>query len=131
VPASAITKTQITQQITVQQWRVIQQLRGRIVSAVEAFRDAGRADDLGTMVVACKRVVSTATYAERFPLRYGPLRIRWHAAMGVFVQGGERFLNGLNAGHVIFVAEADTAFRTGIADSQIAIETAKSLRTPN
>ena len=122
-PGSAITKKQIAEQITVQRWHAsFQELTKRIVSAVEALGSAGKANDLGVMVTACKQLASTANYGERLPVPYRPMEGPWHAAMFDFVRGGERFLSGVGTGHVILVHLATEAFRIGMADLQIVAE---------
>ena len=129
-PGSAITKKQIAEQITGQQWRASsQELMKRIVSAVEAFLSAGKTDDLGVMVTACKQIVSTANYGERLPVPLRSMEGVWHAAMFHFVRGGEGFLSGLNTGHVILVHETTEEFRIGMTDVQIAVEVTNHFTT--
>jgi hypothetical protein len=124
-PGSATTKIQVAAQITGQQWRASsQELMKRIVNAIEAFGSAGRADDLGVMVTACKQIVSSASYGARLPVPLRSMEGPWHAAMAHFVRGGEGFLSGLSTGHVVLVREATAAFRIGMADVQIAAEVA-------
>jgi hypothetical protein len=127
-PGGTVTKTQLAAQITVQQLRAdVQELTKRIVVAVEAFESAGKADNLPVMVAACKQLVSTSVDAERLPVPYRSVQVRWHAAMIYFLRGGEGFLSGLNGGHVILIHEATAAFRTGMADVQIATEAVNHL----
>jgi hypothetical protein len=124
-PGTAITKKQIAERITVQHWRASsQELMKRMVNAVEAFGSAGKADDLGVMVTACKQIVSAANYGERLPVPLRSIGGPWHAAMAHFVRGGEGFLSGLNTGHVILIHEATEAFRVAMADVRTAVEVA-------
>ena len=75
-----------------------EKLMKRIVNAVETFGSAGRADDLGVMVTACKQIVSSANYGARLPVPLRSMEGPWQAAMVHFVRGGEGFLSGLKQG---------------------------------